>query len=103
MAAARTKSMNVELIDANDVKVTGALADTDNPRNPPAVSPRPRSSRACTRGRSHGFRPRLATAIRRFCSPSHARTTACTTGHARKMAAKLQAMGYEAYFYEPAG
>ena len=23
-------------------------------------------------------------------------------GHARKMAAKLQAMGYEAYFYEPA-
>ncbi len=24
-------------------------------------------------------------------------------GHARKMAAKLQAMGYEAYFYEPAG
>jgi len=22
-------------------------------------------------------------------------------GHARKMAAKLQAMGYEAYFYEP--
>ena len=23
-------------------------------------------------------------------------------GHARKMAAKLQAMGYQAYFYEPA-
>jgi len=23
-------------------------------------------------------------------------------GHARKMAGKLQAMGYEAYFYEPA-
>ena len=23
-------------------------------------------------------------------------------GHGRKMAAKLQAMGYEAYFYEPA-
>jgi dipeptidyl aminopeptidase/acylaminoacyl peptidase len=23
-------------------------------------------------------------------------------GHARKMAAKMQAMGYEAYFYEPA-
>jgi len=23
-------------------------------------------------------------------------------GHARKMAAKLQAIGYEAYFYEPA-
>jgi prolyl oligopeptidase len=23
-------------------------------------------------------------------------------GHARKMAAKLQAMGYEAHFYEPA-
>jgi prolyl oligopeptidase len=24
-------------------------------------------------------------------------------GHARKMAAKLQEMGYEAHFYEPAG
>jgi hypothetical protein len=72
MAAARTKSMNVELIDANDVKVTGALADTDNPRNPPAVSPRPRSSRACTRGRSHGFLAQAAVILL-----SHSRHQEC--------------------------
>ena len=38
-----------------------------------------------------------ARTIRRSCSPPPSATTASHPGHARKMAAKLQAMGYEAW------
>ena len=45
---------------------------------------------------------RPARTIRRSCSSTSRRDDRVHPGHARKMAAKLQAMGYEAHFYEPA-
>ena len=54
---------------------------------------------------SEGFRPitrRCRTGLTPILIATSRRDDRVHPGHARKMAAKLQAMGYEAYFYEPA-
>jgi len=46
--------------------------------------------------------PRPESPIHQSCSRQAGQMTAFHPAHARKMAAKLQAMGYKACFYEPA-
>ena len=61
----------------------------------------PRIGRFC--GRSRPITRRCpGGSIRRFLLATTRRDDRVHPGHARKMAAKLQAMGYPAWFYEPA-